>query len=397
MEQFIRATADKERISAELSLATEIQASMLPHVFPPFPDRKEIDLYASMDPAREVGGDFYDFFLIDVDHLGIVIADVSGKGVPAALFMMESKIILENNAAPGRSPAEILAMTNETICANNTMEMFVSVWLGILELSTGKLRAANAGHEYPVITNEEGEFELLKDKHGLVIGAMEGMRFRNYEVQLAPGTKLFVYTDGVPEATDANDELFGNERMVEALNRAKDAPPQEILRRVRMEVDEFVGEAEQFDDLTMLCLEYKGADMEKNELLIDAKVDNLPQVLDYVNEYLENHDCSPRTVIQVGVVVEEIFVNIASYAYGPEGGSAGILANITGDPAVLILTFRDQGMPYNPLEKEDPDITLSAEEREIGGLGIFMTKQMMDDVAYEYKDGQNILTLTKNL
>ena len=260
MDRIVKVTAEKERIGAELTLATKIQAAMLPHVFPPFPDRSEFDIFASMDPAKEVGGDFYDYFLIDEDHLCLVIADVSGKGVPAALFMMASKIILQSVAMLGNSPAEVLSKTNEAICSNNEAQMFVTVWLGILELSTGKLTAANAGHEYPVLKRPDGAFEIYKDRHGFVIGGMESARYREYELQLTPGTKLFVYTDGVPEATSADMELFGTERMLEALNRHPDAEPRALLNQVRAAVDGFVKDAEQFDDLTMLCLEYRGCD-----------------------------------------------------------------------------------------------------------------------------------------
>ncbi|MBQ9458661.1 MAG: serine/threonine-protein phosphatase [Oscillospiraceae bacterium] len=242
----------------ELNLATNIQAGMLPRTFPPFPDRTEFDVYASMDPAREVGGDFYDIFLVDDDHLCLVIADVSGKGVPAALFMMASKIILADKAMAGMSPAQILAETNDRICTKNKAEMFVTVWLGILEISTGKLTAANAGHEYPAIRRADGGFELLKDKHGFVIGGMEGARYREYELMLEPGAKLFVYTDGVPEATDASNGMFGTDRMLEALNEEPDAAPERILKNVRRAVDDFVKDAEQFDDMTMLCIEYRG-------------------------------------------------------------------------------------------------------------------------------------------
>ena len=258
METVKRVTAEKERIGAELSIATRIQAAMLPHVFPPFPDRPEFDIFATMDPAKEVGGDFFDYFLVDDDHLCLVMADVSGKGVPAALFMMASKIILANNAMMGKSPAEILTDANAAICSNNQEQMFVTVWLGILEISTGKLTAANAGHEYPVIRHPGGGFELYKDKHGFVIGGMEGVKYRQYELTLEPGASLFLYTDGVPEATSAEKELFGIERMLGALNHQPDAAPRSVLENVRADVDSFVKEAEQFDDLTMLCLAFKG-------------------------------------------------------------------------------------------------------------------------------------------
>ncbi len=258
ISQITRITAEKERIGTELALATRIQADMLPGIFPAFPDRKEFDIYASMNPAKEVGGDFYDFFLIDQDHLCMVIADVSGKGIPAALFMMASKIILANNAMLGKSPARILSDTNAAICSNIREERFVTTWLGILEISTGKLTAANAGHEYPAIQRPDGSFELFRDKHGLVIGAMEGLRYKEYEVQLEPGSRIFLYTDGVTEAMDTEGNLFGTERMLAALNREPSAHPEQILQRVAREISSYIGGAEQFDDLTMLCLEYKG-------------------------------------------------------------------------------------------------------------------------------------------
>ena len=255
----LRITAEKERIGTELNTARRIQESMLPSIFPPFPERKEFDLYAVMDPAKEIGGDFYDFFLIDDDHLCLVIADVSGKSIPAALFMMISKIIISTNAFGGKTPATILRESNNIICRNNSEMMFVTVWLGILEISTGKLTAANAGHETPAIRYPDGNFEMLGDKHGFVLGGMEDMEYGEYELQMKPGTKLFVYTDGVPEATNSSDELYGIERMVAALNKDPGASPEQILKNVREDVDAFVKEADQFDDLTMLCFDYYGA------------------------------------------------------------------------------------------------------------------------------------------
>ncbi len=258
ISQIERVTAEKERIGTELALATRIQADMLPSIYPAFPERAEFDIFASMNPAKEVGGDFYDFFLVDDDHLCLFIADVSGKGVPAALFMMASMIILANNSQMGKSPSQILQDTNAAICSNNREEMFVTVWLGILEISTGKLTAANAGHEYPIIKNANGKYEYLRDKHGFVIGGFSGAKYVEYEVQLEPGSILFLYTDGVPEATNSNKELFGSERILEALNNKSASSPKEVLDGVSKAVDDFVQDAEQFDDLTMLCLEYRG-------------------------------------------------------------------------------------------------------------------------------------------
>ncbi len=253
-----RITAEKERLGAELSLAKRIQASMMPHIFPPFPDRHEFDIYATMDPAKEVGGDFYDFFLIDEDHLCLVMADVSGKGVPAALFMMASKIILQSCAMLGQSVSEILTKTNEAICSNNQADMFITVWIGVLEISTGKMTCANAGHEYPVLKRAGGRFEMVHDRHGFVIGGLEGIRYSDYTLQLNPGDQLFLYTDGVPEAANREMELFGMDRMLAALNQAGEQNPTGLLKAVRASVDGFVKDAEQFDDLTMMCLEYKG-------------------------------------------------------------------------------------------------------------------------------------------
>ena len=258
-------TASNERINAELNFAANIQKAMLPQKFPAFPDRHEFRVFASMDPAREVGGDFYDFFLIDEDHLVVVIADVSGKGIPAALFMMASQIVIHDVTMLSSDPGTILERANREILKHNMADMFVTVWLGVLEISTGKLMAANAGHEYPVLRKADGSFELLKDKHGFVIGGMEGVKYKTYEIQMEPGTKLFVYTDGVPEATNGEKELFGTERMLAALNEAPDVSPEQVLGNMRKAVDAFVGEEEQFDDLTMLCLEYKGTEAEKEE------------------------------------------------------------------------------------------------------------------------------------
>jgi len=252
IEHITKITAEKERIGAELELATKIQADMLPNMFPAFPERKEFDIYATMTPAKEVGGDFYDFFLIDDNHLGMVMADVSGKGVPAALFMMMSKILVNNFAIMGGSPAKVLEQTNAQICKNNDEEMFVTVWFGVLDIETGKVTAANAGHEYPIIKKANGEFELFKDKHGFVIGGMSGMRYKEYEFTLERGGTLFLYTDGVAEATNAENQLFGTERMLAALNAEPEADPKKLLENMKKSVDEFVGDAPQFDDLTML-------------------------------------------------------------------------------------------------------------------------------------------------
>ena len=257
LEEKHREDMERERLENELQMAAQIQASMLPRTSSAFPERKEYDLFASMYPAKEVGGDFYDYFLIDDDHLGLVIADVSGKGIPAALFMTVSKAMIKNCVMSGFSPAVTLESVNREICANNQENMFITVWIGILEISSGKLTAANAGHEYPALKSPDGVFTLFRDKHGFVVGGIDDMIYREYELLLTPGTKLFVYTDGVPEAMNRSGEQFGAERMLSALNQNADGSPEELLRNVRSFVDSFVGDSEQFDDLTMLCLEYR--------------------------------------------------------------------------------------------------------------------------------------------
>ncbi len=249
---------EEERISRELNMAASIQTGALPSIFPAFPDRKEFDIYASMTPAKEVGGDFYDFFMVDDNHLGMVIADVSDKGVPAALYMMSAKMIISSHAKMGKTPKDVLEAANNALTADYKEEMFVTVWLGILDLRTGLLTAVNAGHEYPILRRPEGEFEIVKDRHGFVLGGMPGVKYREYTIQLSPGAKLFVYTDGVPEACNGAKEFFGLERTVSVLNQAADETPQRVLETLHSAVDRFVAGAPQFDDLTMMCLQYNG-------------------------------------------------------------------------------------------------------------------------------------------
>jgi sigma-B regulation protein RsbU (phosphoserine phosphatase) len=261
-ENLARMTAERERTATELELAARIQADALPNVFPAFPEHGEFSIFASMTPAKEVGGDFYDFFLIDETHLGIVMADVSDKGVPAALFMMSAKSLIRTYAKTETSPAQVMQAVNDRLCENNRHHMFVTVWFGILDLSTGRITAVNAGHEYPALMPSGGCFDLFRGRSGFVVGGMAGMRYRELEIDLMSGAKIFLYTDGVPEAHNAAGEMFGMERMIASLNTDPKADPQILLKNMRKAVDEFVKDAEQFDDLTMLCVEYKGKSRE---------------------------------------------------------------------------------------------------------------------------------------
>ena len=258
VENLTRVTKEKEKLGTELYIASAIQEGMLPSTFPAFPNRKEFDIYATMDAAKEVGGDFYDFYFIDEDHLVLVIADVSGKGIPGALMMMSCKILINNSTMVSSSPGRMLEFVNNKICEHNPQEMFLTTWVGVLDLKTGLLRAANGGHEYPTIKRKGGEFELIKDKHGFVLGGMPDMPYSEYEIRLEPGDEIFVYTDGVPEATNEENELFGTERMLKSLNSNKDSGIKEKLLELRKNIDEFAGNAPQFDDITMLGFKYLG-------------------------------------------------------------------------------------------------------------------------------------------
>ena len=258
IDQIKRVTAEKERIGAELDMASRIQGSQLPRLFPPFPDRKEFSLYASMTPAKEVGGDFYDFFMIDNNHIAFVLADVSGKGVPAALLMMVSRVLIKSGLQNGKDPGETLESVNNQLCEGNEADFFVTVWLAVLEISTGKGIAANAGHEHPALRRAGSSYEMQVYKHSTPVGIMKDVPFTQHSFQLNPGDSFFVYTDGVPEATNGKKELYETDRMLEALNRDPDAQPEQILANVSQDITSFVDGAEQFDDITMLCFRYLG-------------------------------------------------------------------------------------------------------------------------------------------
>ena len=391
IENLTAVTAEKERIGAELDVAKHIQASMLPCIYPAFPERPELDIYATMTPAKEVGGDFYDFFPMDDDRLAMVMADVSGKGVPAALFMVIAKTLIKNVTQTGLSPKDVLEKVNNQLCEGNEAEMFVTVWLGILEISTGMLTCANAGHEYPVIKRAGGDYELIKDKHGFVLAGMEGSRYKEYKLHMDPGDRLFLYTDGVAEATNSNNELYGTERMLVALNNNKYVSCEKLLYSIKEDIDSFVKDAPQFDDITMLSLELKllnGQGMKKWKLT--PTLESMDQVTAFVEQELEAKDIPMKVIAQINVAVDEIFSNIARYS-----GASDATVGVSVEAGFITLRFADNGRPYNPTETPDPDTTLPAEEREIGGLGIYMVKKSMNSVDYEYCDGLNILTLTK--
>ncbi len=384
-------TAEKERISTELNVATQIQEDMLPRIFPAFPSRGEFDIHATMNPAKEVGGDFYDFFLIDDDHLAMVIADVSGKGVPAALFMVIAKTLIKNHAQTGASPAKAFERTNAQLCEGNEAGLFVTAWMGVLEISTGNLKYVNAGHNPPLI-KRDGKYEYLKGRHGFILAGMEDMHYRESSIDLAPGDVLFLYTDGVTEATNLDNELYGEDRLKNILNCQSASSSSELLKAVKQDVDLFVGEADQFDDITMLGLCYIGNDGKSANHTFTVSQENTPEVLAFTEKFLRDSGCPDGVISQFCIAADEIYSNIAKYS----GATTAELYCLMKGKTVTMIFF-DDGTPYNPLNNPDPDVTLSAEERKIGGLGIYTVKKMMDSVTYLFDNNKNILTLTKSI
>lgn len=405
IENLTKVTAEKERIGAELNVAKQIQADMLPSIFPAFPEHKEFDIFATMTPAKEVGGDFYDFFMVDEDHLAFLIADVSGKGVPAALFMVIAKTLLKNYAQKKDDAGAVFEQTNNQLCENNKEGMFVTAWMGILEVTTGKLTYVNAGHNPPVIKGADGKFRYLQCRPGFVLAGLEDIPYQQEELQMQKGDSIYLYTDGVTESINSKEELFGEDRLEVVLNENAEKKPEEILHAVKEKMDAFVGEAEQFDDITMLCMTFlgrEGSDMKEQEqdskaaeLRLVAKTEHWDEVLEFVNANLEAHHCSERAKLELDIAVEELFVNVANYAYHPTDGP--ITIRMTFEEDMVSIVFIDEGTPYNPWEREDPDVTLSAEERGIGGLGVYMVKMSMNQVDYVYENNQNILTIRKKI
>ena len=394
LKQYIAEAA--ARIDKELEYAKQIQLSALPANFP---DDEDYGIYAQMIAAKEVGGDFYDYYQLDESRVAFLVADVSGKGIPAAMFMMTAKTIIKDLAESGLSVNDIFTKANEKLCENNESGMFVTAWMGILDLKTGKLQFANAGHNPPLLKRADGSFEYLKTRAGFVLAGMEGISYRVGELMLTPGDRMFLYTDGVPEATNADNKFYGEDRLLKFMNENSTVDAAALLPALKANIDEFVGDAPQFDDITMLLFDYKfykGGEHMTNKTF-EANTEALSDVLGFVDEMLEKYECPMKIQTAVCVAIEEVFVNVARYAY--ENGEGNVTLGIGFDKENRKITFRmrDKGVPFDPLKKPDPDITLSAEEREIGGLGIFITKKTMDTVEYTYENGENTLTMIKKI
>ena len=384
------------RIDKELEYAKQIQLSALPTNFP---ECEEYNIFAQMIAAKEVGGDFYDFYKLNDNTVAFLVADVSGKGIPAAMFMMTAKTIIKDLAESGMAVNDIFTKANQKLCENNESGMFVTAWMGVLDVSSGKLQFANAGHNLPLIKRANGSFEYLKTRAGFVLAGMEGVRYRVGELTLDKGDRLFLYTDGVPEATNVDNKLYGEERLLDFMNENLAMHATELLPTLKKNIDEFVGEAPQFDDITMLLFDYqpKKGDASMVYKTFPAKTDALLDVLAFVEEQLKKHECPMKIQTAICVAIEEVFVNVAHYAYG--GGDGDVTFTVDFDEETRNVTFKmaDKGVAFDPLKKPDPDITLSAEDREIGGLGIFITKKTMDLVTYAYENGENILTMIKKI
>jgi sigma-B regulation protein RsbU (phosphoserine phosphatase) len=401
IEENARERAEKERSSAELGVASSIQASMLPSIFPPFPERTEFDLYASMLPAKEVGGDFYDFYFIDKDNLAVVIADVSGKGVPAALFMMITKTLIKN-CSFCKSPKNIFESVNNKLCENNNADMFVTAFIGFYNIPSGRFVFVNAGHNPPLVKKHGSGYEFLETEPGFVLAWMKNAEYKEKEIFLEPGDLLFLYTDGVTEAMNQRKELFGEQRLLAALNGNSDSAPKDLLPAVKREVDNFAGGTEQADDITMLALKVNGTAGQSQgappdavkKLEINASLENLNKALNFINTELEQHGCPEDIRGKIEIAVEEIFVNITNYAYSPDSGNAVIFLSVTDN---IIIRFEDTGRPYNPLEKGEPDLSKPLMERDIGGLGVFLVKKLMDNVEYSRVGNKNVLVMTKGI
>lgn len=384
------------RIDKELEYAKQIQLSALPTNFP---DNEAYSIYAEMIAAKEVGGDFYDFYELGESTVAFLVADVSGKGIPAAMFMMRAKTIIKDLAESGMSVEEIFNRANEKLCESNESGMFVTAWMGILDYKTGKMQYANAGHNPPLIKRKGGGFEYLRTKGSMVLAGLEGVRYRVNETELKNGDRLFLYTDGVTEATNSEEKLFGEARLLEYMNQHGAQCATALLPGLKENIDVFVGEAPQFDDITILMLDFKAEDTEITaiEKQFPAQTEALDSVLGFVEETLESHQCPMKIQTAICVAMEEVFVNVARYAYKGEVGKVSLTISFDHNSRTVGFRMADRGVPFNPLERPDPDISLSAELREIGGLGIFITKKTMDTVSYAYSNGENVLTMTKKI
>ena len=386
----------KEAIERELSTARAIQESALPSTFPPFPEIEAFDIYASMDAAKEVGGDFYDFFIIDEHLLGFLIADVSGKGIPASLFMMAAKTEIGNLMAAGMDLAEAMQTANVHLCAGNEANMFVTVWAATFDWESGLLTYVNAGHN-PPLWRHQGTWNWIRERGGPFMGGLDLARYRSSTLRLEPGDELLLYTDGVTEACDPNDVLYGEEQLERYLNQHLMDHPREVIQGVRTSLARWADGAEQSDDITMLALEYGAAPEVIDSITVAAETENLERARAFLHAELGRRLCPISTQNQIDVAFEELFVNVCYYAYSQMGGKGDVCISYTyrTNPSTFTVEIKDWGVPFDPTAKANPTLKTDYMSAMPGGLGIFMAKKSVDDMSY-VRDGEaNVVAFTK--
>jgi sigma-B regulation protein RsbU (phosphoserine phosphatase) len=398
LENLRQTTSVKERLEGDMLVGHDIQMSMLPLVFPAFPDRTEFEVYASLEPARQVGGDLYDFFLIDDNQLCFCIGDVSGKGVPAALFMAVTKTLIKSKSTQRLSPGTVLSRVNDDLALDNKTCMFVTVFAGILDITTGEITYCNAGHNPPYIKRMNGETVRMDKRHGPVLGAMEDIEYGEDQIGLEPGDRLLMYTDGVTEAMNPSEELFGEQLLQVVLEDPKSENPEYLVHSIVQAVEKFENGAERADDITVLCVKYHGVAKTSGEMVMTLK--NRLEEIDRVNEVFDQFALEngiPKDVsFKLNMVFDDLLNNVITYAY-PDEKDHEIEITVQVNPGRLSVTLVDGGIPFNPFEAEEVDTTLSLEERSIGGLGIHLVKNTMDETTYNREDGKNVVRLVKYL
>ena len=397
IEETQKVNMQKGRIEGELDAAREIQMSMIPKTFPPYPDRNDIDIFGMLRPAKEVGGDLYDFFVRD-EKLFFCIGDVSGKGVPAALVMAVTRAQFRNISMHESHPERIVTLINDAMSENNESNMFVTFFMGSLDLPTGRLRYVNAGHDAPlIISDKEEEKEWLDVEANIPIGLELGWKYKCQETTISPGTTIFLYTDGLTEAEDCSHRLFGEERIKQSANCKE--PPAILIDTMLQAVNEFVGNAEQSDDLTMLAIKYTKQQLEshlKRSITLQNDIEQVPELAAFIDGFCEELGLDPSLTTSLNLALEEAVVNSMNYAY-PAGTKGNIIVEAQANAERLRFTISDEGIPFDPTAASEVDTELSAEERPIGGLGVHLFRQIMDSINYERVGGRNILTLRKKL
>ncbi len=390
------AELEKRKLSSELGIARTIQYSSLPAIFPPYPEREDFDIYASMQTAKDVGGDFYDFFFIDSDNLVILTADVSGKGIPAALFMMTAKTLIKNLAKTKMPIEDLIFKVNNSLCKSNKQGFFVTLFYALVDLKEGKVYYINAGHNPPLLRSD-GKFKYIDTESNIALGVVENFIFQSSEFSIKKDDLIFLYTDGVTEAMNSQGVLYGAGNLLDALNKAyKTFGPKKYIEKIKKDIEDYTQGAEQTDDITMLALIYNGPRAEVSiaeTFILRARTDLIKNLFRRAEKLCAKLDMRREDASKLNIAIDEIFSNISKYAYKDSGD---VELFFKADEKHVEITFTDTGIPYNPLDKEDPDINLPAEERPEGGLGIYMVKNLMENIVYERKDDRNILKISMN-